>query len=192
MKIALSSSVAASFVLIGTALAAGIVGTNRSETIRGTPGADKLYGLAGHDRLIGGAGRDVVYGGPGADRLLLRDGERDVAACGPGRDTVLADGADVVLADCETMIVVPPEPYAPPPRPVVAGCVRRPDDAGRARDVSGRLRRSAVQAGVSGDSGCRALPPAGLSVVWAQDFGAAVYLVGRDGTFTVERVGGTA
>ena len=110
----------ASVVLPLAALAAGIVGTNGSETLRGTPGADKLYGFAGNDRLIGGTGRDLVYGGPGADRLLLRDGERDRAACGPGRDVVLADAADVVLGDCETLRICRPR-RAPPPRPVVPG-----------------------------------------------------------------------
>ena len=188
MKAALGTSAAASLILIGTALAAGIVGTNRSETIRGTPGADKLYGLAGHDRLIGDAGRDVVYGGPGADRLLLRDGERDVAACGPGRDTVLADGADVVLADCETMIVVPPEPYAPPPRPVVAGVYGGRTTQGELVtfqvDSGGALSRLAFPA-----IRLSCAPAGGPFVEWAQDFGGSVYLVGRDGTFTVDQSG---
>ncbi len=188
MKAALCTSATASLILIGTALAAGIVGTDRSETIRGTPGADKLYGRAGHDRLIGDAGRDVAYGGPGADRLLLRDGERDVAACGPGRDTVLADGADVVLADCETMIVVPPEPYAPPPRPVVAGVYGGRTTQGELVtfqvDSGGALSRLVFPA-----IRLSCAPSGGPSVVWAQDFGGSVYLVGRDGTFSVDQSG---
>ncbi len=64
----------------------------------------------------------MVYGGGrGADRLLLRDGAARRGGVRTRARHVLADGADVVLGDCETMIVVPPEPYAPPPRPVVAG-----------------------------------------------------------------------
>ncbi len=178
----------ASLVLIAAAPASSIVGTDRSETLRGTPGPDKLYGLAGQDRLIGGAGRDVVYGGAGADRLLLRDGERDRAACGPGRDTVLADGADVVFGDCETMLVVPPEPYAAPPRPVVAGRYGGRTTQGELVtfqvDSGGALTRLAFPA-----IQVSCAPAGGPSVVWAQDFGPAVYLVGRDGTFTAAESG---
>jgi Gametolysin peptidase M11/RTX calcium-binding nonapeptide repeat (4 copies) len=52
-------------------------------------------------RLRGGPGRDVLRGGPGNDTLLLRDGQRDAARCGGGRDLVLADRRDVVRRDCE-------------------------------------------------------------------------------------------
>ena len=130
MKAALLTVVAASLVSSLAALAAGIVGTDRAETIRGTVGADRIsaragddrvFGLAGDDVLTGGLGRDVVDGGAGADRLLLRDGDPDVARCGRGRDTVLADGADTVFGDCETLQISPPLPLAPPPRPVVPG-----------------------------------------------------------------------
>jgi Ca2+-binding RTX toxin-like protein len=177
-------TVSASFVLVATALAASIVGTNRSETIRGTAGAEKLYGLAGNDRLIGGAGRDVLYGGRGADRLLLRDGERDVAACGPGRDVVLADGADVVYGDCETMRVSPPEPFSPPPRPVVAGVYG-------GRTTQGELVAFQVDSG--GALTKLAFPAVHLTcpspLTWSHDFGEKVFLVNRDGTFAAEQNG---
>ena len=131
---------------------------------------------------------DVVFGGPGADRLLLGMATRDVAACGPGRDIVLADGADVVLGDCETMIVVPPEPYAPPPRPVVAGVYGGRTTQGELVtfqvDSGGALSRLAFPA-----IRLSCAPAGGPSVEWAQDFGGAVYLVGRDGTFTVDQSG---
>jgi hypothetical protein len=52
-------------------------------------------------RVRGGPGPDVVRGGPGNDTLLLRDGQRDAARCGAGRDLVLADRRDVVRRDCE-------------------------------------------------------------------------------------------
>jgi len=187
MRAAFLAVVAASLVFTLAALAAGIVGTSSSETLRGTPGADKLYGLAGNDRLIGGAGRDLVHGGPGADRLLLRDGERDRAACGPGRDVVLADGADVVLGDCEEMRVLPPEPQAPPPRPVVPGL------------YGGRTTQSELvtfQVSSGGELTRLVLPavhllctPPGSSLSWSQDFGAATTVIQRDGRFTMEEAG---
>ncbi len=110
--------------------ASTILGTSAPETIRETAGRDRIsagagddrmFGLAGNEVLTGGAGRDVVRGGARSDRLLLRDGEADTAVCGPGRDFALVDRADVVLADCEMMRVQPPDPPAPPPRPVVSG-----------------------------------------------------------------------
>jgi hemolysin type calcium-binding protein len=111
----------ASLVVV-PALALTIVGTDRPDTLRGTPKADKIlgrggndrvFGLAGSDVLIGGSGRDLVDGGPGNDRLLVRDGERDTAICGPGRDTVVADRVDVARRDCETVLRPPPSPPAP-------------------------------------------------------------------------------
>ena len=116
------------------ALAAGIVGTDKAETIRGTAGPDRISARGGNDVLIGNGGRDVAPG-RGADRLSLRDGERDTAICGPGRDVVLADGADVVLGDCEVLRVVPPDPVAPAATSRRPRAVRRPNDAGPARDV---------------------------------------------------------
>jgi hypothetical protein len=177
--------------------ASTIIGTSSSETIRGTGGPDRisarngddrLYGLAGDDVLAGGPGQDVVRGGRGADRLLLRDGARDVAACGPGRDTVLADGADVVLGDCETMRVVPPDPQSPPPRPVVPGLYGGRTTQGELVtfqvDSGGALSRLAFPA-----IRLSCAPADGSAVTWEQDFGPAVYLVGRDGTFRAEESG---
>jgi Gametolysin peptidase M11 len=54
-------------------------------------------------RLRGGPGRDVLRGGPGNDTLFIRDGQRDAARCGAGRDLVLADRRDVVRRDCEVV-----------------------------------------------------------------------------------------
>ncbi len=165
---ALVAATAASLVVVASALSGSIVGTNRSESLRGTSGPDrisardgddKLFGLAGDDVLTGGPGQDVLRGGRGSDRLLLRDGSRDVAACGPGRDTVLADGADVVLGDCETMRVLPPEPQSPPPRPVVPGVYGGRTTQGELVtfqvDSGGALSRLAFP----GDSALSALPP---------------------------------
>lgn len=62
--------------------------------------ADKLYGDAGNDSITPGPGRDTVFGGSGNDMILARDGERDAIDCGRGKDTVVADRADVVKG-CE-------------------------------------------------------------------------------------------
>src|SRR5688572_8009883 len=186
MRAALLTVAAASLVLELAALAAGIVGTSGAETIRGTAGPDRISGRGGNDVLIGKGGRDVVDGGRGADRLSLRDGERDTAICGPGRDVVLADAADVVLGDCEVLRVVPPEPTAPPPRPVVAGLY-----AGRT--TQGELVTFQVSTG--GELSRLALPAIGLSCgsglppPWSQDFGAATTVIQRDGRFTIEESG---
>jgi hypothetical protein len=40
-------------------------------------------------------------GGAGADVVRARDAGRDVIACGPGRDRVVADRADRVDRSCE-------------------------------------------------------------------------------------------
>ena len=168
--------------------AAGIVGTDRPETIRGTAGPDRISGRGGNDVLIGNGGRDVVDGGRGADRLSLRDGERDTAICGPGRDVVLADGSDVVLGDCEVLRVVPPEPVAPPPRPVVPGLYGGRTTQGQlvTFEVSsgGELSRLVLPAI---DLSCS--PPGGPTVTWTQDFGEATAVVQRDGRFTIEESG---
>jgi Tol biopolymer transport system component len=105
-----------------------VLGTHGDNSLRGTNRTDALYGRGGNDRLYafrrpdflqGGLGRDVLfaglgddrlYGGPGRDRLnggdgwdalYSRDGSRDVVVCGSGRDTVRADGEDVIARDCE-------------------------------------------------------------------------------------------
>lgn len=109
------------------AFAVTIVGTNGPDTLRGTSkadringrgGDDRIFGFAGDDVLTGGPGRDYVDGGAGSDRLLLRDGARDTAVCGVGRDTVIVDPVDVVRASCESALrPLSPSPPAPPPPP---------------------------------------------------------------------------
>jgi Ca2+-binding RTX toxin-like protein len=103
------------------ALAPDVTGTNGDDSLRGTAKADKInaragndwiVGLRGNDTLIGGRGRDVLYGGSGDDRLLIRDGAKDSADCGSGRDTVIADNKDGVRGNCET--VLRPFPNVPP------------------------------------------------------------------------------
>jgi Tol biopolymer transport system component len=63
------------------------------DVLQGGPGNDVLMAGSGNDRLFGGPGDDELTGGPGRDQL----------SCGPGQDTVLADKADAVSRDCETV-----------------------------------------------------------------------------------------
>jgi hypothetical protein len=49
---------------------------------------------------VGGPERDIGRGGAGNDTINVRDGQRDVVNCGPGRDNVTADEVDVVR-NCE-------------------------------------------------------------------------------------------
>jgi hypothetical protein len=101
-------------------LAAGgndvVYGGGGRDRLYGESGNDQLFGGAGADRLLGGLGRDVLsggslgdvlIGGSGADRLLgggnndiifARDGHRDWVNGGPGRDLVVRDRVDVLLA----------------------------------------------------------------------------------------------
>lgn len=183
-------AVAAGSILLATtllvpavaAVAAGIVGTERAETIHGTPQADRIFGRGGNDVLVGGGGRDVVDGGRGADRLSLRDGERDTAICGPGNDVVLADRLDVVHGDCEDLRIVPPDPPAPPSRPVVAGVYG-------GRTTQGELVSFQVSTG--GELSRLALPALHLSCgsTWSHDFGAKTTVIRRDGTFSMSESG---
>jgi Tol biopolymer transport system component len=76
-------------------------GSSRADRIRGGSGADVLCGLGGNDVITGGDGRDRIFGQGGNDRIDTRDGIFDVIGCGEGRDTVVADGADLVGVDCE-------------------------------------------------------------------------------------------
>ena len=75
--------VLALLVLASTATAATIRGTKAGETILGTPAADRI--------LAGG----------GADRVQAAFGGVDRVDCGAGVDTVTADLADTVAANCE-------------------------------------------------------------------------------------------
>ncbi len=87
-----------------------LLGGPGADTLRTGGSADQMRGDDGNDDLAPGGGNDVVDGGFGLDKLdggegddLLRDadGLADAITCGPGSDTVEADTADVVAADCE-------------------------------------------------------------------------------------------
>jgi hypothetical protein len=67
----------------------------------GGSGSDLLAGEGGRDRLTGGTGRDRFSGGANGDRLLARDGRRELVRCGGGRDRVSADRTERLARDCE-------------------------------------------------------------------------------------------
>ena len=71
------------------------------DVLLGRGGADVLLGGGGPDEISAGSGPDRVDAGRGNDVVRVRDGWRDIVACGPGRgDIGIADRLDV-LRDCE-------------------------------------------------------------------------------------------
>ena len=68
--------------------------------LRGGPGDDLLAGGSVTEILIGGAGRDRILGGPGDDLIGTRDGKRDRANCGKGKDIISLDDRDAIHS-CE-------------------------------------------------------------------------------------------
>ena len=90
--------------LRGTAASEIIVGGKGNDRISALRGNDCISGSSGRDRLRGGPGTDRIKGGTGDDRIFAQDGQRDVVACGKGKDRVRADGDDV-LRSCERGVV---------------------------------------------------------------------------------------
>lgn len=106
-----------------------IRGGNGPDRLFGEKGADRIRGGDGNDVIFVGAGRDIayggdgddviyaksrrdidgrhdrdgdrVYGGKGNDVINTRDGERDLVACGDGRDRAVLDHKDRILGGCE-------------------------------------------------------------------------------------------
>lgn len=70
----------------------------------------------GGDRVVGSAAENLVSTGGGDDDITVRDASRDLVACGPGFDRVVADRLDVVETQgedrCES-VDLPPEPAQP-------------------------------------------------------------------------------
>jgi hypothetical protein len=87
------------------------------ENLVGGGGDDTLTGSSGANFLQGGPGRDTVRGEGGNDTLEVRDGERDDSSCGSGQDVALADPADGLAADCETVTITTPFAPSPPGAP---------------------------------------------------------------------------
>jgi hypothetical protein len=88
------------------------------DVLRGGDGDDTVRGEFGADTLVGGPGADTILGGMDDDTIDARDGEVDAVRCDEGADTVEADAADVVHADCETVrLPKPPVEIKPPGEP---------------------------------------------------------------------------
>ena len=83
------------------------------ENLAGSPFADDLTGDAQSNTLIGWEGEDSLRGEAGDDRLVVRDGTRDLVTCGLGVDSVDADerALDSIFGDCETTAFAP---FVPP------------------------------------------------------------------------------
>lgn len=80
-----------------------IFGNEQDNDLRGGAGDDNISGLGGNDFIRGHAGSDRLRGSAGNDTLDVLDGATDrLTTCLGGRDTVLADAADPLAADCET------------------------------------------------------------------------------------------
>jgi Ca2+-binding RTX toxin-like protein len=93
-----------------------LTGFDFDDVIEAGAGDDQVIGSYGNDTINPGAGRDTVNADTatacnffecrppyGNDTVDARDGEVDQITCGVGEDRVLADAADVVAADCETV-----------------------------------------------------------------------------------------
>jgi Ca2+-binding RTX toxin-like protein len=92
--------------------------TSTPSTLSGGDGNDSLAGGSGNDILRGLKGVDTHAGGGGDDYIDARGDRGDLVNCGDGTDTVLADVADSIAADCEVVdrgTVPPPPPPGPPP-----------------------------------------------------------------------------
>jgi len=91
------------------------------KNLLGGPGNDFVNGGKGSDNVVGGKGNDLLgdgelressmdtlSGGDGNDVILVdnKPAAKDIVVCGRGFDRVLADRADVIAPDCETMVVV--------------------------------------------------------------------------------------
>jgi Ca2+-binding RTX toxin-like protein len=94
--------------------------TATRSTLSGGDGNDSLAGGSGNDILRGNKGVDTHAGGAGDDLIDARGDRGDVVSCGDGNDTVMADAADSIALDCETVdrgVLPPPPPAAGPPPP---------------------------------------------------------------------------
>jgi RTX calcium-binding nonapeptide repeat (4 copies)/Thrombospondin type 3 repeat len=123
-----------------------LLGGTGADALDTSAGGDELSGGEGNDSVAGGAGDDVISGdqgadrldgGDGGDRIAARDGEADAITCGAGADSVDADGADTIAADCEQVTrtaTTAPGPTADDGKPPVV-------DAGAPTVQRGRVVR---------------------------------------------------
>ncbi len=83
-----------------------LAGGEEADVLGGGRGDDLVRGGGGRDQIFGGPGRDRIDGGIAKDGIYVADGERDVVACGPQFDVVVADRLDVIGRDCELIRTV--------------------------------------------------------------------------------------
>ena len=90
-----------------------LVGGGGNDFVGGGKGADNMVGGGGNDLLVDNGlrefSKDNLSGGSGNDVIDVfhKPAEvKDVVACGPGFDRVIADRADLVAPDCEKVVVV--------------------------------------------------------------------------------------
>jgi hypothetical protein len=141
--------------MLGGTGADDLTGGAAADEITGGEGNDRVAGGPGNDVLSGDQGADTLEGGDGDDRVAARDGEVDTVVCGPGHDTVDADGGDAVAADCENVTrtgSAPPAAVADDGRPpqVAVGAATL-QHVGRSRMV--RVYATSGEAGTLAASG---------------------------------------
>jgi hypothetical protein len=80
-----------------------VTGGSGNDRFTGDTDANTLRGEGGNDLLDGGLGADFFDGGAGNDDMQSLDGEIDSVNCGTGFDSGLADFADFVSPNCESL-----------------------------------------------------------------------------------------
>jgi Ca2+-binding RTX toxin-like protein len=116
-------------------------GGDAADTVDGGDGNDRVAGGGGNDQLIAGEGVDDVDAGAGDDRIMTRDGLRDVVRCGAGTDAVDADTFDELAADCEG---VARAETTPPPESAATAIDRTPPVVDAGAPTLQRLGRRGV------------------------------------------------
>ncbi|MES1248212.1 MAG: calcium-binding protein [Actinomycetota bacterium] len=73
-----------------------------NDTITTGKGSNLVKSGAGDDKIVS-KGKDTIFSGTGDDTIDVRNGKPNYVNCGPGDDTVIADGAslDFVADNCE-------------------------------------------------------------------------------------------
>jgi Ca2+-binding RTX toxin-like protein len=137
--------------------------TSTPSTISGGDANDRLIGGSGNDILRGNQGYDIHTGGAGDDYIDSRGDKADTVGCGDGTDTVKADAADTIAADCEAVDrggspAPPPSPGSGPSAPPSAIALLGPAEARKlkpgacATSILGTLADDKLGGTAAGDS----------------------------------------
>jgi RHS repeat-associated protein len=85
-----------------------LIGSGSGDSLTGSTGPNTITAGAGVDTINPLAGVDSVNAGSGDDRLTMRDGSADTAACGDGNDqAILDDGNLDSSSNCESISTSP-------------------------------------------------------------------------------------